>query len=89
MGAEISQAAEYQLNASIQCLDEIDLIEVVSSAGVLRRLWPAATPARQPYEPPVLIRFEWGWGPWGELALERITDWQFNLRVRNGRLRRA
>ena len=34
------------------------------------------------------LRLEWGWGPWGDLALDRICDWRFKLQVEGGRLLR-
>jgi hypothetical protein len=29
----------------------------------------------------VLCRFEFGWGPWGDLNMARVCDWQFELSV--------
>jgi hypothetical protein len=40
--------------------------------------------ARSPFQ----VRIEWGWGPWGALALDRICDWEMELRVEGGRLAR-
>jgi hypothetical protein len=37
---------------------------------------------------PVQLRLEWGWGPWGALALDRITDWRMELAVTGGRIER-
>jgi hypothetical protein len=34
------------------------------------------------------LRLEWGWGPWGALALDRITDWQMKVEVHGGRIGR-
>ena len=37
---------------------------------------------------PLQLRLEWGWGPWGDLALERTCDWRMSLDVAGGRLLR-
>jgi hypothetical protein len=34
------------------------------------------------------VRLEWGWGPWGALALDRICDWAMQVRVEQGRILR-
>jgi hypothetical protein len=34
------------------------------------------------------VRLEWGWGPWGALALERICDWSMDVTLSHGRIAR-
>ena len=35
--------------------------------------------ARRRVLAPVQVRLEWGWGPWGALALDRVCDWAMQL----------
>jgi hypothetical protein len=34
------------------------------------------------------VRLEWGWGPWGALALNRVCDWAMQVHVHGGRILR-
>jgi hypothetical protein len=38
------------------------------------------------WEQPVLVRFEYGWGPWPALGMARVCDWDFQVRIEGGRL---
>ena len=52
------------------------------------------TPREEPhaslhdFQNPVQVRLEWGWGPWGALALDRVCDWAMDVEVENGRIAR-
>jgi hypothetical protein len=41
------------------------------------------------FQAPFQVRLEWGWGPWGDLALDRVCDWTFEVAVGGGRVLRA
>ena len=87
MGADVPAAPEYDFSADIDALDEVEVAELVVDGEVRERFWP-----RRPaggLEAPVLLRYEWGWGPWGELALDRVCDWEQALTVRGGRILRV
>jgi hypothetical protein len=86
MGADVPAAPEYAFAAEIDALDEIEVVELVVDGEVYERFWPSK-PAGG-LEEPVLLRYEWGWGPWGELALDRICDWQQALSVQGGEVLR-
>jgi hypothetical protein len=47
-----------------------------------------AVDAARAFEGPLQVRLEWGWGPWGALALDRICDWAMRIDVEQGRIRR-
>ena len=40
------------------------------------------------FSAPVQVRLEWGWGPWGALALDRVCDWAMRVDVEQGRIKR-
>ena len=43
-------------------------------------------PTEQSWSKPVLLRFEYGWGPWAALAMARTFDWDIDIRIQGGRL---
>ncbi|MFO7726252.1 MAG: hypothetical protein R6V45_11955 [Oceanipulchritudo sp.] len=87
MGSEVETGETLELSWDIRGADELDEVEIIADgrtvhrAGLMqdfRRVEEGTTQGN--------IRFEWGWGPWGDLALERITDWDLTIRVENGRI---
>ncbi|WP_051953829.1 DUF3604 domain-containing protein [Xenophilus azovorans] len=91
MGSTVPGKEEYRFQADIEAADEIDLVELVVDGEVVERFWP-----RKPSDAAalddggaVLVRYEWGWGPWGELGLDRVTDWQQHIGIHGGRLLRV
>ncbi|MHC4331048.1 MAG: hypothetical protein ACYSWW_23320, partial [Planctomycetota bacterium] len=38
------------------------------------------------WEKTVLCRVEFGWGPWGDLNMARVCDWQFKATVTDGKI---
>jgi len=41
-------------------------------------------PSAASWNEPVLLRFEYGWGPWPALDMTRICDWDFTITVEGG-----
>jgi len=69
--------------------DEIDQVELIQDGAIVHRSFAQdSVSAPDAHKGPFQVRLEWGWGPWGALALERIADWRMALRIENGRLRR-
>ena len=64
--------------------------EAVDAERALGTVSPAVTPAAAPSAIPstIQVRLEWGWGPWGALALDRVCDWAMRVEVGNGRIAR-
>ncbi|MGE0201936.1 MAG: hypothetical protein AB7P76_13350 [Candidatus Melainabacteria bacterium] len=88
MGADVDAAPEYQFAADIDALDEVEVAELIVDGEVRDRFWPRK-PDASALGAPVLLRYEWGWGPWGELALDRVCDWDQTLSVLGGRVLRV
>jgi hypothetical protein len=38
------------------------------------------------WKKPVFCRIEFGWGPWGDLNMARVCDWQFKLKISDGKI---
>ena len=85
MGSTVQAARSAEAIFSVQGRDELDVVEVIQDGRIVHR---AFGDARQSEDEPVQVRLEWGWGPWGALALDRICDWSMTVRIENGRLDR-
>ncbi|NOZ32679.1 MAG: hypothetical protein GXP01_06315, partial [Alphaproteobacteria bacterium] len=90
MGETIRAGRQVSVAYDVGGRDEIDMVEIVQDGRVVHRGFadigpPGATPLSSPFQ----VRLEWGWGPWGDLALDRVCDWEFDLSVVGGRLLRA
>ncbi len=85
MGATIEAGKEVQAAFAVRGRDELDVVEVIQDGRVVHR---AYADERAPLSPTVQVRLEWGWGPWGALALDRVCDWAMQVNVTGGRLKR-
>ena len=90
MGASIEAGRQAEVAYTVAGRDELDVVEVIQDGVVVHRSYPRqATPASEAFEQPVQLRLEWGWGPWGALALDRITDWRMGVALERGAIRRV
>lgn len=86
MGALIDAGKRVEVAFDVRGRDELDVVEIVQDGRVAHRAHAAETPPD--FSGPVQLRLEWGWGPWGALALERVCDWQMRVQLSRGRIRR-
>jgi hypothetical protein len=86
MGATVSAGRQVEVAFDVRGRDELDVIEIVQDGRVVHRAHAKETPVN--FSKPVQLRLEWGWGPWGALALERICDWAMQLKLTRGRIAR-
>lgn len=87
MGAELPYTRDRELAISVTGWDQLDRVEILKNNRVIHRDFPmdrTATPAS--WNRPVLVRFEYGWGPWPALDMTRICDWDINITIENGTL---
>jgi hypothetical protein len=87
MGASIEAGKAVEAAFEVRGRDELDVVELIQDGRVVHRSYPEET-AERPFEQPLQLRLEWGWGPWGALALERVCDWAMQVRLSGGRLLR-
>lgn len=85
MGATIEAGRNAEIRFSVQGRDELDAVEVIQDGRVVHR---AHADDAAPLSSPVQVRLEWGWGPWGALALDRVCDWAMRVQVERGRIAR-
>ncbi len=89
MGSTVSAGNQAEVSFAVNGRDELDLVEVIQDGHVVHRAYASdATPAAEAFAAPVQLRLEWGWGPWGALALDRICDWAIRVEVEKGRIAR-
>ncbi|MGQ0546163.1 MAG: hypothetical protein ACT4P3_12640 [Betaproteobacteria bacterium] len=85
MGATIDAGGRAQVSFAVRARDELDVVEVIQDGRVMQRFFPEGEGF---FENPIQVRLEWGWGPWGALALDRVCDWEMEVAVEGGRLAR-
>ena len=83
MGASIEAGKQASVSFDVRGRDELDVVEVIQDGQVVHRSFPFED---QDFQNPIQVRLEWGWGPWGALALERVCDWAMEVAVEGGRL---
>jgi hypothetical protein len=85
MGQELPFARERELKVSAAGWDQIDRVEIVKNNRVLHRDFPMdRLPASTSWQKPVLVRFEYGWGPWPALSMTRVADWDVRFELDGG-----
>lgn len=90
MGSSIEAGQDAEVAYEVRGRDEMDIVEVVQDGAVVHRSFPETPlPGNGLDAGPVQVRLEWGWGPWGDLALERTTDWDFDVALDSGTIRRV
>ncbi|HVZ45184.1 MAG TPA: hypothetical protein VHA82_15350 [Ramlibacter sp.] len=89
MGATVEAGRQVEASFAVEGRDEIDVVEVIQDGRVVHRAYASDDVADEAWpDTPVQLRLEWGWGPWGDLALDRVCDWAMRLDVQGGRILR-
>jgi len=85
MGQELDYVRERELSVDVTGWDQIDRVEVLKNNRVIHRDFPMdRQPTRESWDEPVLVRFEYGWGPWPVLGIGGTADWDIRLSVDSG-----
>jgi hypothetical protein len=87
MGETIPATSDRKILVKVKGQDVIDRVEVLRNNEVIYRDHPIDHPIQpSSWEKPILCRIEFGWGPWGDLNMARICDWQFRVIVSDGKI---
>jgi hypothetical protein len=87
MGTQMPYVKQRELAVTVTGRDQLDRVEILKNNRVLHRDFPMdRVPTSRSWEQPVLLRFEFGWGPWPALDMTRICDWDIEIRLVGGRL---
>lgn len=90
MGAELPFTDERQIEVRVEGQDTVEMVELLRNGRVIQRHFPADQStgvAKLPGR--VKCRLQYGWGPWGQLALDRVCDWDLSVRLTGATFRRA
>lgn len=85
MGEVIPFVKERKINVDVSGWDIIDRVEVLKNNEVVHRDFPIdrrVTSAS--WDKPILLRIEFGWGPWATLGMSRIIDWEIDVKISGG-----
>ena len=85
MGEILDYTNSRDLYVNVEGKGVIDRIEVLRNNQVIHREHPIDSNIQEPqcWDEPVLLRIEFGWGPWGDLSMARICDWNFEVLTDN------
>ncbi|MBL7139760.1 MAG: DUF3604 domain-containing protein [Planctomycetes bacterium] len=87
MGGELPFAPRRTIQVGVRGWDVIDRVEVVRNGRVVHRDFPVdREPGGGRWAQPVVLRFEYGWGPWPALGWGGTADWDFTIEVQGGRI---
>jgi len=87
MGRELPYTRERRIRVAVTGWDQVDRVELVKNNRVIHRDFPMdRETSRASWTKPVLVRFEYGWGPWPALGITRTCDWDFTCQVDGGAL---
>ena len=85
MGQELPYTRRRELAVNVTGWDQIDRVEIIKNNRVLHRDFPMdRIPTARSWNKPVILRFEYGWGPWPALDMTRICDWDIHITLKNG-----
>ena len=87
MGESLPSTTTRNISFGVEGKDAIDRVEILRNNEVITRYQPVDRPVNESsWNRPVMLRIEYGWGPWGDLDMARICDWLFDVRVDNGEI---
>ncbi|MCA9014684.1 MAG: DUF3604 domain-containing protein, partial [Planctomycetaceae bacterium] len=87
MGQELEYTRQRRLKVHVRGWDEIDRVEVLKNGRVIHRDFPVdREPDQSAWNKPVVLRFEYGWGPWPALGWGGTADWNFTVDITGGQL---
>jgi len=90
MGESIPYTSLRKIAVQVKGKDVIDRVEVLRNNHVIYRDHPVDNQAgSDKWNKPVLARIEFGWGPWGDLDMARVCDWDFEIKIDNGKILEA
>jgi hypothetical protein len=85
MGQELPYAREREIKLEVSGWDQVDRVELLKNNRVIHRDFPMdRAVSTRSWDQPVLVRFEYGWGPWPALGMARICDWDIRVKIEGG-----
>lgn len=87
MGEEIPFSTERDMDIRVSGWDKIDRVEIIKNNQVIYRDFPIDRKiSRSSWNKQILLRIEYGWGPWTTLDMSRICDWEIEIEISEGKI---
>ena len=87
MGSDLPFDRDREIEVSVRAQDEIQSIEILRNDRVLHRYFPGDhTTSANAWGGEGLCRLEFGWGPWADLDLSRVCDWDVTVSTNAGEI---
>ena len=86
MGSEILYEPDRFFEVEVQGPDSLEMIELLRNGRTIHRFFPedlVASPLKLPGR--AKCRFQYGWGPWSALSMERICQWDVKIAIQGGK----
>ena len=85
MGESLPFSEQRHIAVNVAGWGDIEEVEVVKNNRVIHRDHPIDRPISEgSWSKPVLVRMEFGWGPWASLDAARICDWRMRVEIAGG-----
>jgi hypothetical protein len=85
MGSELDYRPDRSVEVAIQSPDSLEIIELLRNGKTIQRFFPedlVSSPLKLPGR--AKCRFQYGWGPWAALSMERICRWDLKIMIEGG-----
>lgn len=90
MGADVAATRDRQIDVKVIGQDSIAMVELIRNGRVIERHFPEDDVQGPVTFPGVAkCRLQYGWGPWADLNLGRVCDWEMSIRIDGGKFLRA
>lgn len=90
MGAELPFTDEREIAVRVTGQDSIAHVELIRNGRTIARHFPEDDVGEAvPLPGRVKCRLQYGWGPWADLSLDRVCEWDITVQIDNGRILRA
>ncbi len=87
MGQELPYERERRIEVAVSGWDQVDRVEVLKNNEVVHRDFPMDRRiSARSWNEPMLVRFEYGWGPWPALGIGGVADWSIRASVEHGEI---
>jgi hypothetical protein len=90
MGSEMPFVRDREMDVRVEGQGSVEMVELVRNGRVIERHFPedhVKGPLKLPGRAKCRLRY--GWGPWGQLALDRVCHWDLSARLEGGTIHRA
>ncbi|MBN2552753.1 MAG: hypothetical protein JXB06_08275 [Spirochaetales bacterium] len=88
IGSELAYEPDRAFEVAVEAPDALEMIELLRNGRPIQRFFPEDridSPLKLPGR--ARCRFQYGWGPWSALSLERICRWDVSIRIEGGTFR--